>query len=253
MALGGVALTGDLGGGTTTVVRTSAFPRGRRSGRRQQQAVGSRDLFACGTRRRPDHVNGRHRGYAERRPVRLVGATGAGTGLGLRDRQGGPHRHELPRDRGRRPDRGQLLEPGHAARDARRQRPLHRYRRASCRRELAGPDPARVRRLGVRARRRSRRRDRQPVRARTHRDRRDRQRRSGAHDHCAERLSDRSRDPDRRADQPRQLGWPAAERARAGDRRQLPDLDCAGRERQRRHRLRRAFEHGQGGRGSARS
>jgi S1-C subfamily serine protease len=41
-----------------------------------------------------------------------------------------------------------------------------------------------------------------PIQGCAHRDRRDRQRCSGAHDHRAERLSDRSRDPDRRTDQP---------------------------------------------------
>ena len=130
--------------------------------------------------------------------------------------------------------------------------PVHRHRRAPGRGELAQPDAARARRLGRGPRRRPGRRDRQPVRARAHRDRRHRQRRPGAHDHGAERLSDRPRDPDRRSDQPRQLGRPAAERPRRGDRRQLADRAGAGLVRQRRHRLRRPVEHGQGGRRPAR-
>ena len=67
------------------------------------------------------------------------------------------------------------------------------------------------------------RRDRQPVRAPPDGDGRHRQRRPGADDHGAERLSDRPRDPDRRADQQRQLGRAAPERPRRGDRRQLAD------------------------------
>ena len=58
----------------------------------------------------------------------------------------------------------------------------------------------------------------------------------------AEQLHDRRLDPDRRADQPRQLGRPADERGRPGDRRQRADPERLGR--QRRRRLRDPVEHG---------
>ena len=57
-------------------------------------------------------------------------------------------------------------------------------------------------------------RDRQPVRPRTHADDR-RHLGAAAPDHGAERLHDRQRAADRRADQPRQLRRPAAQRRRA--------------------------------------
>ena len=67
----------------------------------------------------------------------------------------------------------------------------------------------------------------------------------------AQRLPDRRGHPDRRADQPRQLGRPAARRARPRDRRQLADRQPAARRRQRRHRLRRPVEHRARGRARA--
>ena len=105
--------------------------------------------------------------------------------------------------------------------------------------------PLAARRLRPDQGRRPGRRDRQPVRARPHGHRGHRQR-DPARDHRAQRLHDRPRHPDRRGDQPRQLGRPAPERPRRGDRRQLPDRDRRLRhERQRRRRLRRPVEHGQ--------
>ena len=65
-------------------------------------------------------------------------------------------------------------------------------------------------------------RDRQPVRARPHADERDRVG-APAPDRGAQRVQHRQRDPDRRADQPRQLGRTAARRRRARDRDQLAD------------------------------
>ena len=57
-------------------------------------------------------------------------------------------------------------------------------------------------------------------------------------------LRDRSRDPDRRCDQPRQLGRPADRRRRPGDRRHVADLDRQHRRSgQRRHRLRDPDQH----------
>ena len=61
----------------------------------------------------------------------------------------------------------------------------------------------------------------------------------------AERLHDRQRDPDRRRDQPRQLGRPAARQPRPRDRDQLPDRHGRRGWRLDRHRLRRADQHGQ--------
>ena len=51
---------------------------------------------------------------------------------------------------------------------------------------------------------------------------------AAAPDQGAERLHDRQRDPDRRGDQPRQLGRPAARRDRPRHRHQLPDRDRSG-------------------------
>ena len=63
--------------------------------------------------------------------------------------------------------------------------------------------------------RRTGRRDRQSVRSRSHRDRRHRLR-PPAPDPGAQRLLDLARDPDRRGDQPRQLGRPADRQPTAG-------------------------------------
>ena len=73
-------------------------------------------------------------------------------------------------------------------------------------------------------------------------DRRHRQR-PRPRDQGAERLQHRQGHPDRRADQPRQLGRPAARRQGPRDRRQLADRDRRRRRGQRRHRLRDPVEH----------
>ena len=77
------------------------------------------------------------------------------------------------------------------------------------------------------------RRDREPLRAREHGHVRDRQR-ARPLDRGAERVHDQRRDPDRRGDQPRQLGRPAARPGRPRDRRQLADRERLRRERRRR-------------------
>ena len=63
-----------------------------------------------------------------------------------------------------------------------------------------------------------------PFGAAEHGHRRHRQR-GRPHDQRAQPVHDPERDPDRRADQPRQLGRPAAQRRRPGDRAQRPDRD----------------------------
>ena len=247
VALGGVALTGGLGDGTTTVVESSPAP----AAAAPAAADGRLSISDIYDRAAPGVVQitstSRRTGDEPRLSARPLGrATGAR--LGLRPRQGRPHRHELPRDRGRRHDRGQLLEPGHADGEARRQRSVHRSRGPPGRDELARADARSSSATRTACASATRCRDRQPVRARPHRDRRHRQR-PPAPDHGAERLHDRPRDPDGRADQPGQLGRPAAERPRPGDRRQLADLHrWRRRDGQRRDRLRRALEHGQGDR-----
>ena len=141
----------------------------------------------------------------------------------------------------------ELLEPRHGQGRGRRHRRVHRSRGAPRRdrgeRAHATPD----RQLRRRPRRRSGRRDRQSLRARPHRDLRNRQRAPASH-HRSEPLHDRPRHPDRRPDQPRQLGRPAAQRARPGHRRQHADRDRVGheRDRQRRDRVRRSLQHRQG-------
>ena len=82
-----------------------------------------------------------------------------------------------------------------------------------------------------------------PLRLHPHPDNRCRQRRA-APDRGAQLAADRPRDPDRRRDQPRQLGWAADRRRRPRDRRHLADLDrIDGTAGQRRHRLRRPDQH----------
>ena len=102
-----------------------------------------------------------------------------------------------------------------------------------------------ARQLRLRAGRRPGDRDREPVRPRPLCHRRNRQRRA-APDRGAESALDLTRDPDRRRAQPRQLGRPAAERARPGDRRQRADRDRRPEPGQRRHRIRDPDQHRQG-------
>ena len=225
VALGRVALTGDLGGGTTTVVRTSPAPTAA------AQVADDKGLSVSEI-------------YARAAPG-VVQITST-------DNSARTRRASRPASR-RRPRRQQALGSGFVLDKAGHivtnyhviegadQIEVSFSNQDTLRATLVGSDPstdlavlrveASSRSLtplvlgnsGVGARRRPGGRDRQPVRARPHRDRRDRQRRPGAHDHGAERLPDRPRDPDRCADQQRQLGWAAAERSRPGDRRQLAD------------------------------
>ncbi len=104
--------------------------------------------------------------------------------------------------------------------------------------------------LGDSERRRGRRtgrRDRQPLRPQPHPHHR-RDLGAAARNHRPQRLLDRQRAADRRADQPRQLRRSAAQRQRAGDRHHLADRDRRRRQRrQHRDRLRGADQHRQGG------
>ena len=195
-------------------------------------------------RRRPDHLDLPR--SVRRRRLRQPdpGPGPAGARIGLRDRQGRPHRHQLPRRPGRFSRRGQLFEPGHRQGEGGGHRSVHRPRLARGGSPRQGSHAALPRRLGRGAGRRPRGRDRQPVRARPHRDGRDRQR-AAARGPVAEQLHDRPRDPDRRADQQRQLRRPADRRAGTRDRRQLADRDRERRRRQRRHRVRRPLQHRQ--------
>ena len=133
-------------------------------------------------------------------------------GIRLRLRRRGPHRHERPRRRGR------PVGLGHASGTA---RPTTRPSSAPTRRPTSPssrstrpPDvlvPLALGDSGVAHRRRARRRDRQPVRARGDADERHRQR-AQPRDDLPEQLHDLQLDPDRRRDQPRQLGRPAPQR-----------------------------------------
>ena len=106
--------------------------------------------------------------------------------------------------------------------------------------------PAPARRLDHGPGRRPDAGDRQPVRARPHADQRDRVG-AAAPDPGPQRVQHRQRDPDRRADQPRQLGRPVARRRRTGDRDQLADRDRRRRRTgQRRDRVRGPDQHRQG-------
>ena len=148
---------------------------------------------------------------------------GSGDRLGLRRLQGRPDRHERPRRRrrlaGPGQDRHERQGPG---RHGRRRRPLARPRAAEGRREQP-PHPL-ARRLLVGRRGRPHLRDRQPLRPRPHPDDRDRLG-PAAQPPGARRRHDLRRHPDRRRAEPRQLGRPAAQRRRQGDRRQLADPD----------------------------
>ena len=217
--------------------RGSDAPPRRRRGREDRPG----DLRADRTRRRTGQLDVRGLGRPLLRPPERHLAR-----LRLRDRQAGPHRHELPRDRGRAGGRGQLLGRRSRPGAGRGKRSFHRPRRPQDRRAVTSPDSPPPRELGRRARRGRGRRHREPVRPRADGDRRNRQR-PPARDHLPERLHDRQGDPDGRAHQPRQLGRPPPERGGRGDRRQLADRGL-GRRRQRGHRLRRSHQHRQGGR-----
>ena len=146
--------------------------------------------------------------------------TSVGQRLRLRDRRQGPHRHQRPRGRGR--------EPVHASASARTATPIPaklvgkdpstrpRRARRSTRRKVPGEtQAARARR----ARARSRPGDAaiaigSPFGLVGHRDHRHRLR-ARPRDRGAQRLPDLRRGADRRRDQPRQLGRPAARRAAA--------------------------------------
>ena len=251
VALGGVTLTGDLGGGTTTVVRTSPAPTPAAPVADDGRLTVS-EIYA---RAAPGVVQITSTAAASDNPSaapfeqQAAPRQALGSGFVI-DKTGHivTNYHVIE---GADADRGQLLEPGHPQRHDRRQRPLDRHRRPARAVDVARPRPARVRELRHHPRRRSGGCDRQPVRPPPDRDRRHRQRGPGADDHGAERLSDRPRDPDRRGDQQRQLRRAAAERARRSDRRQLADRPRRRVDGQRRDRLRRALEHRQGGRRAA--
>ena len=130
-------------------------------------------------------------------------------GLGLRDRQAGPHPHQRPRRRGchlgRRGLRGRRHREGDGARPRLALRPRRDQGRRSPERTASAQAGQRQHRSGGR----SGRRDRQSVRLRADRDRRHRVR-QGPHPHLARRRDEdhSRRDPDRRRHQPRQFGRP---------------------------------------------
>ena len=66
VALGAVALTGDLGGGTTTVVRTTPAPTAAAQVADRQGPQRQRDLLARRARCRPDHLDGQLRSRTRR-------------------------------------------------------------------------------------------------------------------------------------------------------------------------------------------
>ena len=203
-------------GATTAAERVGATPPSR------SRATAS--IRASSTASAP---RGRHDLRALRRPRR--DGTGRGrAGLRLRRLRGRLHPHELPRrhDGRRGPTRARRPAPAR-----------QRLRAVSRRRARAGEDrrlgrvrrrrpaqgrpggprvqPRAARRLERGGRRRAGRGDRQPVRQRELAERR-RRLGDGALDRLAHLvLRPRRRDPDRRADQPRQLGRPDVRRARA--------------------------------------
>ena len=210
-----LALTGDLGGGTTTVVRTSPAPTRRRPGRGTTRGSQRRRDLPRAPHPASSRSPRRHRGpgHAEPRssPFNLPEAPpqqALGSGFVI--------------DKA-----GHIVTNYHVIEGA-DQIEVSFSNQDTLRATLVGSDPSTdIAVLRVEAssrsltplvlgnsdavaRRRPGRRDRQPVRAGPDDDCGDRQRRPGADDHRAERLPDRPRDPDRRADQQRQLGRPAA-------------------------------------------
>ena len=131
-------------------------------------------------------------------------------------------------------------------RDGRRQGPVHRPRAAEGRPRRARPAPARARRLSEACRSATRWSRSATRSASTARSRPASSSALQRQIKAPNGFTIEQRDPDRRRDQPRQLGRPAARRRRARDRHQLADRDRRRRQRQRRHRLRGADRHGQG-------
>ena len=151
VAIGAVALLGGLDGGDTTVVtETSAAGRASPGAGRRDRAEHPRDLRARGlrrgTRQRHDQLDVVR---PARRPVRSESDDAAvvGARIRLRHRQGGPHRHELPRGRGCQRGHGQLLEPRHRQGRGRRRRPVHGPRSAARGRVRERTHPASARQL----------------------------------------------------------------------------------------------------------
>ena len=186
-------------------------------------------------------------GLPEGGPIAAAAAAGwpggRGPRLRLRDRPGRLHRHQQPRGRRRRQREGAPQRRARVRRQGDRHRPADRPCADPDRRRR--PAAARARRQRQRARRRGCDRRRQPVRPRRHGDPRHRLGDGARH----QRRALRRLHPDRRGDQPRQLGRPAAQHAGRGDRRELGDLLAE--RRLGRRRLRHSVEHGEGGRGAA--
>ncbi|CAA9544868.1 MAG: HtrA protease/chaperone protein, partial [uncultured Thermomicrobiales bacterium] len=145
--------------------------------------------------------------------------------LGVRGGQGGHDHHQRARGRGH-DRRGGALRGGRRVRgcQGRGPRSFDRHRGVGGGPRQGGAAPPPARRLLEGAGRRPRGGDREPVRLHAHGHHRHRLG-TAAPDRGPERLSDPGRDPDRRVDQPRQLGRPAARRGRQGRRDQLPDRD----------------------------
>ena len=149
VALGGAAAFGDLGGKTTTV-REVAAQAAPAASQVPPKALSINDIYQRSAR-----------GVVQVTSTSVVTvpadpffgnlfpepAAAAVARLRLRDRQGGPHRHELPRRPGRQADQRQLLERRQHEGDGRRHRSVERPRRAQGRRELARADAAAARRL----------------------------------------------------------------------------------------------------------
>ena len=142
--------------------------------------------------------------------------------LGIRHRQGRPYPHQFPRRRGGR------CRPGHAVRRLAAPRPGHRRRRRQRRGRPADPRAGReagaghVRRFLAGDGRPEDPGPGQPLRPGADAHLGDRQQ-PGALAQGAERPDDQGDHPDGRRDQPRQLGRPAAELARRGDRHEHGD------------------------------
>ena len=242
-----IAAFGDLGETSKSVTTVQAAPIAPSNASQQSNGLTPHDIYvkdAPGVVFR-DLDDRAENGIAVQ-PLRRRRnpAPGPGDRLGHRDRPERHDPHQLPRRRERDQGHGEPGKGQDGQRAGRRQGPVQRSRGAAHPSRRPGAAPAHARRLQRRAGRRPGARDRQPVRPRTHAHD-GRHLGAAASDHGAERLHDRQRAADRRADQPRQLGRPAARRLRPRDRHQLADRDGRLGRRQRRHRLRRADRHGQ--------